>query len=112
MKPPESSVETNPSGPMTQPLAPSISMRWYFVIATVVAVLVVWALRSGGSQLGIVFGLIFGALLFYFLISGICFLVAFLLGFLRAYSLPTEVPQSPFATESLPPQILPPQARE
>lgn len=96
----------------SQPLLPRISMRWYFVLVLVVAFLVSVVFQSSNPKAwGMTLILLIGSTLFFFMIAAVCFLVAFLFGAVKQvvfYEPPK--PESPFANETLPPQVIPPHA--
>jgi hypothetical protein len=96
----------------SQPLLPRISMRWYFVLVLVVAFLVSIVFQSSNPKAwGMTLILLIGATLFFFITAAICFLVAFAFGAVKQIVF-YEPPQaeSPFANETLPPQVIPPHA--
>lgn len=95
-----------------QPILPRISIRWYFAMLFIVACLVSVIIRSSDPQTwGMTLILLLGALSTFLVVSASCFLIAFLVGAVKeiVFSEPSQ-PQSPFATETLPPQVIPPQA--
>lgn len=97
-----------------QPLLPQISMRWYFVAMLVVAVLLVLYLRSSLNQyLEISLVLTGASVLLFFALSGVIFAMAYVIGatdkLARQADQKTE---SPFAYDSLPPQVVPPHPNE
>jgi hypothetical protein len=99
---------------MTQPWIPRYSMRWYFIIVTAVALLVTIVYRSG-NPVAWTFTLcmILAAIAMFLLLSAVCFLAAYSFGNLKDSLFRSELQtQSPFAHETMPPQIIPPQIRQ
>ena len=97
-----------------QPLMPRISMIWYFVVATLIAILAMIIMRAESRQplaVAIVFtGML---LLFFLLIGGGAFLIAFAVGATEKMIAPKQTtPESPFIDGRLPPQIIPPKPME
>ena len=96
-----------------QPLAPAVSMRWYFIFVAALGVVIALAIRSGSVKLQILLGLLVCPIAIYLLCSSVCFLIAYLVGSLNQIVFyQAQRPESPFANETLPPQIIPPQARD
>ena len=96
-----------------QPLAPAVSMRWYFISVAALGVVIALAIRSGSVKLQILLGLLVCPVAIYLLCSSVCFLIAYLVGSLNQIVFyQAQRPESPFANETLPPQIIPPQARD
>lgn len=96
-----------------QPLAPAVSMRWYFISVAALGVVIAVAIRSGSGKLQLLLGLLVSPVVIYLLFSSFCFLIAYLVGSLNQILFyQAQRPESPFANETLPPQIIPPQARD
>ena len=91
-------------------LIPRFSLRWLLLLTTVCAVFFLIVRMAGQGQhwaVGIVTGVT--ALALAMLVYGVFFSLAFVLTGLIRRVRPGSPPSSPFATDSLPPQVIPPQ---
>ncbi len=92
-----------------QPLLPRVSMIWFFIVVTVVAVslFIIRAAEQGRVlQAALVFTGVFVILTAVF--SAASFSLAYVLGAVeRAVVGKSDVPTSPFSDGSLPPQVIP-----
>lgn len=97
-----------------QPLLPQISMRWYFLVAGITAAMIVGIARQESSEkLGIIVGLLGLACMVFLTLSAFFFAIAYIVGAVESLLLHAEEqPESPFATETMPPQIMPPVSNE
>jgi glucan phosphoethanolaminetransferase (alkaline phosphatase superfamily) len=97
-----------------QPLLPRISMRWYFILALVVASFLTWLTRSAYQQSLLLVTILLAVSVACFLtLTAVCFFFAYMAGSLnKLLQKPAEHHHSPFAHESMPPQIIPPGTRE
>ncbi|HAC90731.1 MAG TPA: hypothetical protein DCF63_08870 [Planctomycetaceae bacterium] len=97
-----------------QPLLPQISMRWYFVAMLVVAILLTTFLRSSLNQyLEIALILTGVSALLFLALSAITFAMAYVIGATdKLAQQAQQKTESPFAYDSLPPQIVPPHPNE
>jgi len=97
-----------------QPVLPRISMRWYFVIVAVVGGLIAWVMTSEFQQtLTAILLLLCLAIGCFLGLSALLFLVAYTIGSVEKIFFQTEAQvQSPFANETMPPQIIPPVSSE
>lgn len=87
-------------------------MRWYFGIVFLIGLLVSIVFRSSNpAAWGITLGMILGSLLIFFFASAVFFLVAFAFGAVKqiVFAEPPQ-PESPFSSDAMPPQIIPPEA--
>lgn len=89
-------------------------MRWYFVIATIVAVLISIVYGSGDPQAWTVTLVVaMSAIGIFLILSAACFFATFLAGSFREnLFVDQQKTESPFAHETMPPQIVPPQVRD
>lgn len=97
----------------SQPFFPRIRMIWFFIAAAVVALAlgVIRAADQGQSlAAAVVFTGIFLILMMAF--SALCFLAAYLFGSMEKSFGDSQQASSPFATDRLPDQILPPKPVE
>ncbi len=93
-----------------QPFLPRVSMIWFFIVVTVVAValVIIRAAEQGRAFQGALVLTGFFLLLLSFF-SAASFLVAYALGAVeRAVVGKGDLPSSPFSDGALPPQIIPP----
>ncbi len=98
-----------------QPLFPRVSMRWYFVVATIVAAVIVWVSSWEDSQTTLIItsGLLALACCIFLLASATFFLFAYTLGAVEKILFQADQKlESPFAHEAMPPQIIPPSSNE
>ena len=97
-----------------QPILPRVSMRWYFVIAAAVAGVVAWVLASSYQQtLSAILLLLCLAASSFLVLSSLLFLVAYTIGSVEKILFKSEEQtHSPFAHETMPPQIIPPSSSE
>ena len=96
-----------------QPIAPAISMRWYFGLAAIIALAITMLARSESIKLQLLVGILLGAVLTFLFVSAVLFSIALLVGAVnKILFAPAQTTQSPFASETLPPQVIPPQARD
>lgn len=97
-----------------QPLLPRISMRWFFVLALIVAGALTWLLRSSYQEdLVLVLIAMSLGIVAFLTLSAVFFGIAFLVGAVEKIIVKKEdAVESPFATESMPPQIIPPTSKE
>lgn len=96
-----------------QAIAPSISIRTYFITVLVLSVLIALAIQSGSVRFQVLLGLLCFPVIVFLVGSALTFMVALLVGALRQLLFqPVAETQSPFATEVLPPQVIPRQARD
>lgn len=96
--------------PAFQPILPRISMRWYFVIVAIVAGTIAWVLTSSYQQTLTAILLMLSLAAGVFLtMSSILFLIAYTIGSVEKILFkPEGQTHSPFAHETMPPQIIPP----
>ena len=98
----------------TQPFLPRVRMVWFFVVVTLVAI-VLTTIRATDQEAAFRTALIVTGLFVLFVggLFGVCFLVAYSMGSLeRAIVGREERPSSPFSDGSLPPQIILPKRME
>lgn len=96
-----------------QPLLPRVSMRWYFILVMGVAGFLTWLMQSEYQQ-SLVATIVLSSIaaLFFLVTSAVCFLLAFSWGAMEKLSRrPEKQLQSPFAHETMPPQVIPPSSR-
>jgi hypothetical protein len=90
-------------------LIPRFSLRWLLVLTTVCAVFFLimrWANQGSHWAVGIVTGVT--ALALAVLVHAAIFALAFVLSWLIGLVRPSSPGRSPFATDALPPQVIPP----
>ena len=94
----------------SQPLLPQVSMKWFFILTVMMAILIFIA-RAADQGDSLAFAIVF-ALLFVALFSafcGFCFTVSFFLGSIEQAVIGDEENiSSPFIDGKLPDQIIPP----
>ena len=89
-------------------------MRWYFVIVAVVGIVIAWVLTSEYQKTLFAILMLMGLAVGCFLIlSAVLFLIAYAFGSVeKIFVASQEKTQSPFAHETMPPQIIPPVSNE
>lgn len=94
-----------------QPLLPRVGMKWYFVLAAAIAVVLAIVRASGQGRAVQVAIVLTGLMLVLFgIFSALSFLLAYAMGAAERATLDqNQSPASPFSYGSLPPQIIPPQ---
>lgn len=96
-----------------QPFAPSFSMRSYFLAVGLLGAMFAVVFLFGSTKLQVLFVILLAAIALFLLCVALCFLVAFLIGALREVLFqPILKTESPFATEAMPPQVIPRQAKD
>ncbi|MBX3423061.1 MAG: hypothetical protein KF752_16010 [Pirellulaceae bacterium] len=102
---------TEPQTP--QPLLPRFTMRWYFVTAAIIGVLITLIARSVYQQSLVAVGLLLLlATGMYLTFSALAFFAAYSVGAMEKLAGSSQPqPESPFAQDTLPPQLLPPSTR-
>lgn len=97
-----------------QPILPRISMRWYFVMVAIIGALIAWIMASEYQQTLTANILLLCLAVGSFLgLSAVLFLIAYAIGSVeKIFFRPEEQIQSPFAHETMPPQIIPPVSNE
>lgn len=98
---------------VAQPLLPRISMSWFFIVVTVIAIAFP-LIRAADQGQALAAGLIMTGvfIVLFFVLSGICFLIAFLFGSTDRLLESQPQPESPFSDAGLPKQIVPPTSKE
>jgi hypothetical protein len=96
-----------------QPILPRISMRWYFIVVVAISIVLTWLNQSSNQKSLVVTTILFAIAAGTFLMMAAgCFLIASLFGAVEKLFRNSELQtESPFADESMPPQIIPPSSR-
>jgi hypothetical protein len=99
---------------LSQPILPQFTMRWFFGLALVLAALLTVVYQSDNSKaLGATIFLMLVSMMIFLAMTALTFLSAAGLGALKRLFFQEEAKvQSPFATDRLPPQIIPPHSQE
>lgn len=96
-----------------QALAPSISIRSYFIAVLALGVVIATAIQSGSTRFQVLLGMLCIPIVVFLVCSAATFVVALVIGSLKQVLFqPVLKTESPFATEVLPPQVIPRQARD
>lgn len=106
--------QTQPEARMPgKPAASGVSMRWYFILTAIVGLSITVLIRMGSVKIRILVGLLLLSILTFLFYVARYYVTAYFFGFLdQLLFSPTRKTQSPFAHETMPPQIIPPQTRD
>jgi hypothetical protein len=101
-------MDSNTTG--SQPLLPQVSMRWFFIIAGVIGLLCsLFAFQNGLTAWTIVLFQVLIAIGVFFAVLATLFQIAFFLGATKKVIVePYQRTESPFASDTMPPQVIPP----